>query len=96
MRRIFGAATLAAFMGAAPAAAEPIDTATVTCGELLGAGEDSATVVFVWLLGFQGGKSGDPRVDMDALEADVEKIADFCEKNPQVAVGTAVPQALGR
>ena len=95
MRRLF-AATLAAFVPAAPAAAEPTDTATVTCGELLGGGEDSATVVFVWLLGFEAGKSGNAVVDIDALEADVETVADFCEKNPQVAVGTALRQALGR
>lgn len=91
MKRFACLAAAAALMSSvAPARAEVIDMAAITCGEMLDMKSDEAGIILMWMHGYFGGKEDDTRLDLQALEHHAKSIGAFCAQNKKVTLISAI------
>lgn len=92
MRTVFAALLCAAtaLPLAAPARAEIINMATITCKDLLEGKAEDIGAILMWLHGYYGGRSGDTRLDIEAFTKGSEQIGKFCGQNPTLTVMQAI------
>jgi acid stress chaperone HdeB len=96
MKRLFPIALSVAIIGVAgrPLAAE-VDMSKLTCKEI-GAMSVSRTIgIAMWMNGYVHGKAGNPMVDSDKAEANGAKVADYCKKNPDATLASAIQAVAG-
>ena len=72
-----------------PALAQKIDLSTITCKAFL-EDEKSQQLIMMWLDGYYSTQDSDPVVDFDAMKGKMQKLAEFCSKNPTIGLITAV------
>jgi acid stress chaperone HdeB len=94
MKKLIGAALLAAFLAPIPAHAETIDLATIKCSELATIQDSDGTFLFTWLLGYQAGQAGTTTMDLGAMESIGKNIGEYCAANPDVGVLAASTTAM--
>jgi acid stress chaperone HdeB len=85
---------VASLLVAAPAQAQKLDLSTVTCKQFLEKGKENISLIVMWLAGFYTEEDAPPVVDFDKMKSDTEKLSDYCGKNPDSGLITAVEQAL--
>jgi acid stress chaperone HdeB len=79
---------------AAPASAQVIDLANLSCKDFVAAKKDVTAAIITWLSGYYT-KDDDPQViDFDKVRAKTEKLADYCAKNPSANLLTAAEPIL--
>lgn len=74
----------------APARAEVIDMAAITCGELLNMNADESGTIMVWVHGYFGGMANDTKVDMKAFGEVAKAVGDYCALHKKVTLLSAV------
>jgi acid stress chaperone HdeB len=91
MKRYLSIVLAAASIGfACQAMAAEVDMSQATCKDV-GALPAAKTIgVAMWVNGYVHGKAGNPMVDGDKAHANAEKIADYCKKNPDATVASAI------
>jgi acid stress chaperone HdeB len=72
-----------------------IDVSRITCDQCLLSKIAAPRVVGVWLSGFYAGKQGRTAVDIQKLEENAEKIAEYCGSNREAILMSAVEHVLG-
>jgi acid stress chaperone HdeB len=79
---------------AAPARAEVVDMASITCGDLKAMKDDDAGTILVWLHGYFSGRNDDTRFDVKEFEKAAKKIGAYCAKNAKVTLLSAAKDAM--
>ena len=75
--------------------AAEVDMSKLTCKEV-GAMPAAQTIgVAMWVNGYVHGKAGNPMMDGAKAHANAEKVADYCKKNPDATVASAI-EALAK
>lgn len=82
-------------LSAQPAAAQvTLDMSKVTCEQWAGYKITNPQNIALWLSGYYNGKRGNTMLDTQALNADVQKLRDFCITNAQTPVMEAIDKLL--
>lgn len=89
---ILAAALLAASISAAPA--QKLDLSTVKCKEFLGSGAENIAFIMMWMQGYYSDQEASPIVDFDKMKTDIEKLGEYCQKNPDNGLITAAEEVL--
>ena len=72
--------------------AQKLDLDRVSCRELLHVDKQTMTYLIVWLRGFWT-EADEPMVlNLDRLQADADRMTDYCTRNPDVKVFAAADQ----
>ena len=77
------------------ASAQRFDLNLISCRELLGTDRLNATYLVVWLRGFWTEADEAMVLDLERLQADADKVTDFCASNPDVKVFSAAQRLFG-
>ena len=81
------AALAAAILIVGPAhSANVIDLSTVTCRQFFEMRRDQINMVLAWMQSNYQGEDDAPRLDLDKLNADGQKLQEYCAKNPNTNV----------
>ena len=70
--------------------AEEIDMSKLTCKEVTAMSAAKIIAVAMWVNGYVHGKAGNAMVDTDKADANAGKIADYCKKNADATVASAL------
>ena len=71
------------------ASAHRFDLDLISCRELLSTDRQNMTYLIVWLRGFWTEAAEAMILDLERLQADGDKVTDFCARNPDVRVFAA-------
>jgi len=71
------------------ASAQRLDLDLIACRELLSTDKQNMTYLIVWLRGFWTEADEAMILDLERLQADADKVTDFCARNPDVRVFAA-------
>ncbi|TPJ98287.1 hypothetical protein FJ872_31635 [Mesorhizobium sp. B2-5-9] len=71
--------------------AAEVDMSKITCKEV-GALKGKIVAISMWVDGYVHGKAGNPMVDGDKAHANAQKIADYCKKNADATVASALEE----
>ena len=95
MKTTFKTAIAMLLLGmAAPAAAQQIDVAAITCGDAAAMSSDELTMMIAFIDGYTGGEAGDSVLDFDRLARDLDTLAAMCEADASVKLMDAMKDAL--
>jgi acid stress chaperone HdeB len=72
-----------------------LDLAKVTCDQWSGYKITNPQNIALWLSGYYNGKRGNTVLDTQGLNAETQRLRDFCLVNPQTPVMQAVEKLLG-
>ena len=72
-----------------------LDVAKLTCWQYATYKITDPKLIAIWINGFQHGKRGDTLVDTQKLDADMDKVRQFCVANPETPVMEAVEKVVG-
>ncbi len=91
MKRALMFALAAASIGlAGQASAKEVDMSKLTCKEV-GAMPAAKTIgIAMWMNGYVHGKAGNATVDGEKAEANAAKVADYCKKNADATLASAI------
>lgn len=67
---------------AAPANAQVVNMAKLTCKEFVGLKPEAITMIWSWLYGYYADQDADPVIDFSKLTAKGEALAQACAKSP--------------
>lgn len=81
---------------AAATASDEIDMATYNCGDLFSEKESDVLLLIFWIDGYLSGKSGDMKVNADALGNLADRLITYCDKNRKVLIMKAVQNVKGK
>jgi acid stress chaperone HdeB len=71
-----------------------LDVAKITCNQWSGYKITNPQNIALWLSGYYNGKRNNTMLDTQALNADMQKLRDFCIVNPDVRVMEAIEKIL--
>ena len=96
MKRYISIVLAAASIGlTGHALAAEMDMSKVTCKEVGALPAAQTLGVAMWVNGYVHGKAGNPMMDGAKAHANAEKVADYCKKNPDATVASAI-EALAK
>jgi acid stress chaperone HdeB len=72
--------------------AQKFDLDVISCRELLSTDRQNMTYLIVWLRGFWTEADEPLILDLERLQADVDRMTDFCTRNPAMKVFAAADQ----
>jgi acid stress chaperone HdeB len=88
-------ALLVAIVGSAPSRAQvTLDVAKITCQQFATFKIASPQLIAVWVSGYYHGKQGDTVIDPVAVEANANKMTEYCIHNPDMLFMQAVETVL--
>ena len=91
MKRTVLIALSAAMAGSAgPAMSAEVDMSKLTCKEVGAMSSAKAVGIAMWMNGYVHGKAGNVMLDGDKAEANAAKVADYCKKNPDATLASAI------
>lgn len=92
MKNLFRTMMMAGFLAAGCGAsqAQTVDMATLTCRDALGMNSADLASVLIWMHGYFGGEAHDTVLDFKGLGDSSGVLGNYCSKNPNVAVMTAI------
>ena len=90
----FAAIVAAVMVVATPASAQKLDLSTVKCKEFLESSKENIGMILMWLHGYYTDEDAAPIVDFDKMKSDAEKLGEYCAKNPEAGLITAVEQVV--
>jgi len=71
------------------------DMSKLTCKEVADMPGAKPMAVVMWVNGYIHGMARNPMLDGDKAHANAEKVADYCKKNPDATVASAI-EALSK
>ena len=80
---------------ASQAMSAEVDMSKLTCKEVAAMSSAKAVGIAMWMNGYVHGKAGNVMLDGDKAEANAAKVADYCKKNPDATLASAIA-ALGK
>ena len=92
MRLLVAVALVVSWLNAA--FAQRFDLDLISCRELLGTDRQNVTYLIVWLRGFWTEADEAMILDLERLQADADKVTDFCARNPDVKVFAAAKRVF--
>ena len=96
MKRAVPIALSAAIAGlASHATSAEVDMSKLTCKEVGAMSSAKAIGIVMWMNGYVDGKAGNAILDGDKAEANAAKVADYCKKNPNATLASAI-EAIGK
>jgi hypothetical protein len=84
MRLLCAMALVVSWLNAA--SAQRLDLDLIACRELLSTDKQNMTYLIVWLRGFWTEADEAMILDLERLQADADKVTDFCVRNPDVKI----------
>jgi acid stress chaperone HdeB len=91
MKRHFPIVLAVAAIGlASQAMAAEKDLTALTCKDVAGMSAAKTVGVALWVSGYLHGKAGNAMVDGDKMEANAQKIADYCKSNADATLASAI------
>jgi acid stress chaperone HdeB len=92
MKRHFPIVLAVACIGLAcqAAMADEIDVSKLTCKDVIAMRPTKIASVAMWVSGYVHGKAGNAMVDTDKADANAGKIADYCKKNADATLASAL------
>jgi acid stress chaperone HdeB len=84
------AVAVASIVSAGPVMAAEMDMSKATCKEVGALSAPKTIAVALWVNGYVHGKAGNPVIDSDKAQANAEKVADYCKKNADATVASAL------
>jgi acid stress chaperone HdeB len=82
MRLLLALVLASSWVSAAPA--QRFDLDLISCRELLSTDRQNMTYLIVWLRGFWTEADEAMILDLERLQADADKLTEFCARNPDV------------
>ena len=79
---------------ALPTHAQKLDLSKMTCAQFAESGRENAAIIVTWLSGFFTDEADPPIVDFDKIKRDVDKLGDYCRKNPTSELMEAAEETL--
>jgi hypothetical protein len=76
-----------------PADPQKVEVADITCNDLLAGYLGDNTIIF-WIYGYFSGKSGETTLDLQTLEENIHKFADYCRSHEKLAILSAIKNSL--
>ena len=76
--------------------ADPIDVSKITCEDFIFYRISNPNAITQWLSGYYHGKRDDPVVDPEVMQANSDKVRNYCgqQKNYKVTLMQAIEQIL--
>jgi acid stress chaperone HdeB len=97
MKRTVLIALSAAMAGSpGPAMSAEVDMSKLTCKEVGAMSSAKAVGIAMWMNGYVHGKAGNVMLDGDKAEANAAKVADYCKKNPDATLASAIEAVAAR
>jgi len=96
--RLVALGVLLALVGTPAAQAQmSLDVAKITCRQALFDKfiSTKTKLLALWLSGYYNGKRGNTTIDINAIEANQDKVEDYCRLNQDITVMEAVEKVLG-
>ena len=91
MKRTFAAALLLTICSlGGPAMSAEVDMSKLTCKAVGAMSSAKAVGIAMWMNGYVHGKAGNVMLDGDKAEANAAKVADYCKKNPDATLASAI------
>ncbi len=91
MKRYFPIAVVVAIMGfAGPSMSAEVDVSKLTCKDVIAMPPIKIAAVAMWASGYVHGKAGSAMVDTDKADTNAGKIADYCKKNGDATLASAL------
>ena len=81
--------------GPAAQAQVTLDVTKITCSQFLAYKIVDPKHIALWISGYYHGTHGDPTLDTQGLLQNVDKVEQYCFKNPNVTVIKAASEVLG-
>jgi acid stress chaperone HdeB len=78
----------------APARAQQLDLATVTCKDFVKSDQQTIALILMWLEGYYNEDEKKAIVDFGKMKTDGQKLGDYCGKNPGHSLITASEEVL--
>ena len=94
--RALPAALAAIMLAAAPATAENLDLAKVTCKDFLGAGKDNISIILTWLDAYYLGKDDPPVIDFDRMSKSGKALGEYCGQHADATVAKAADKVMSK
>jgi acid stress chaperone HdeB len=94
MKFVIAAIVAAMVVGASPASAQKLDLSTVKCKDFLASGQENIGLILMWLHGYYADQDAAPIVDFDKMKTDGAKLGEYCGKNPETGLITAVEEVV--
>ena len=85
------------FLATSARAQVTIDASKITCEQFVFSKIAPVRSIALWLSGYYRGKRDNPTIDLQAFEANADKVESFCkqQKNFKLPVMQAIEQVLG-
>ena len=87
MRLLLAVALVVSWLNTA--SAQRFDLDLISCRELLGTDRQNMTYLIVWLRGFWTEADEAMILDLERLQADADRVSDFCARNPDEKIFAA-------
>lgn len=94
MKTLAIALVAAVFAFASPAQAQKIDLSTITCKAFLGLQPDTVFQIMLWMSGYYADQDAPAVIDLDKLKSDMQKLYEYCAKNPTIGLITAAEETI--
>jgi acid stress chaperone HdeB len=85
------ALAVASILLAGHSMAAEVDMSKITCKEV-GTMKGKIVAIAMWVDGYVHGKAGNPMLDGDKAHANAQKIVDYCKKNADATVASALEE----
>jgi acid stress chaperone HdeB len=91
-----GALIAGLFISAGPASATVIDLSTWTCAKFQAADKDEIGIILAWLDGYYRSEDDPAVIDTDKFVANAKKLGEYCSKNPDIGLITAMDELFSK
>jgi len=96
MKKLLMLIAAASLWAAAPAKAQQLDLATVTCKQFVDSDKETIGYILMWLEGYYADEDDPPVVDFDKMKANGGKLGTYCGENPGHSLITAADKLLSK
>jgi acid stress chaperone HdeB len=83
-----------ALAASSPAHAQKLDLSTVSCKQFLESKVEHISLILMWVAGYYADEDDPPIVDFDKMKADATKLGEYCAKNPETGLVTAIEETI--
>jgi acid stress chaperone HdeB len=94
VKTLAGIIAAIALAAAAPAQAQKLDLSTVTCRQFLQSKPETINLILMWVAGYYSDEDDPPILDFDKMRSDATKLGEYCAKNPDTGLVTAIEESI--
>ncbi|MGH6770440.1 MAG: HdeA/HdeB family chaperone [Xanthobacteraceae bacterium] len=94
MKTLTAVVVAVALAAASPAHAQKLDLSEVSCKQFLESKVEHMSLILMWIAGYYADEDDPPIVDFDKMKTDATKLAEYCAKNPETGLVTAIEETI--